>query len=281
MLADMVDLPLEAAGVVGAPPSTRVQVLGGHVDLVTPAEVLAFTARAVAERRGGIVANHNLHSLSLIRRDPDMRAFYARADLIEADSTPMIAWGALLGLPIRRRHRATYLDWREDFWRLARDRGWRVFHLGGAPGVAERAAATIRARWPGVTLGVRNGWFDMAGPENAAVAAEVRAFRPDVLFVGMGMPRQERWLLDNLSDLEPCVAFPVGGAFDYEAGAVPTPPRWTGRLGVEWLARFCAEPSRLFGRYFVEPWTLVPAALADVGRAAAGRAGQSTPRSDS
>lgn len=277
----MVDLVLGAPAAFSEPSPLRVRVLGGDVDLVTPAEVMDFTARAVAERRGGIVANHNLHSLSLIRRDPSMRAFYDQADLIEADSTPMIAWGALLGLPIRRRHRATYLDWREDFWRVAREKGWRVFHLGGAPGVAERAAEAIRCRWPGVTLGVRHGVFEMTGPQNAAVVEELRAFRPDVLLVGMGMPRQERWLLNNLAALQPCVAFPIGGAFDYEAGAVPTPPRWTGRLGVEWLARFCAEPRRLFTRYFVEPWTLVPAALTDVGRAVAGRASQSTPRSDS
>jgi len=261
-------LPFALPAADAEPGRGRVRVLGGEVDLVTPAEVMAFTARAIAERRTAVVANHNLHSLSLIRRDPSMAAFYGRADLIEADSTPMIAWAALLGLPLRRRHRATYLDWREDFWRLAREKGWRVFHLGGAPGVAARAAEAIRGRWPGVILEVRDGWFDPAGADNASVVEAVRGFRPEVLFVGMGMPRQERWLLDNLDALGPCVAFPVGGAFDYEAGVVPTPPRWTGRLGVEWLARFLAEPRRLFVRYFVEPWTLIPAALGDVRRTA-------------
>ncbi len=248
-------------------------MLGGEVDVVTPAEVLAFTAEAVRTGRRAIIANHNLHSLHLIRREPAMEALYARADMIEADSTPMIAWATLLGLPLRRRHRATYLDWREDFWRLAAAGGWRVFYLGGAPGVAARGAEVIQARHPGAPIETHDGYFDPDGPSNEAVRAAIAAFNPHVLFVGMGMPRQERWMAANLDQLPPCVAFNVGAAFDYEAGATRTPPRWTGRLGVEWLARFLHEPRRLFTRYFLEPWTLVPAALGDVARAL-----QSTPR---
>jgi len=243
------------------PPPQRVRLLGGEVDLVTPAEVLAFTAEAVAHGRKAVVANHNLHSLHLVRRNAPMRAFYDRADLIEADSTPLIAWGMLLGRPIRRRHRSTYLDWREDFWRLAVHYGWRVFYLGGAPGVAETAAGAIRGRWPGAEIGVRDGFFRLDDP---AVVAEVAAYRPDVLFVGMGMPRQEAWTAAALDRLPPCVVFTVGAAFDYEAGAVPTPPRWTGRVGLEWFWRFCAEPRRLFIRYFVEPWSLLPQAFDDL-----------------
>src|ERR1700753_4072757 len=115
--------------------ASRIRLLGGDVDAVTPAQVIAFTGDRIAAGRAAIVANHNLHSLHLIRRDPQMAAFYAMADLVEADSTPMIVWGRLLGRPISRAHRATYLDWREDFWRAASERGWRVFYLGGAPGV--------------------------------------------------------------------------------------------------------------------------------------------------
>lgn len=253
--------PCLEPGTLGA---ARLRLLGGEVDLVTPADVMAFTARAVSEGRRAIVANHNLHSLHLLQRDEEMRAFYARADLIEADSTPLIAWGALLGHAIRRRHRATYLDWRELFWAEAASRGWRVFYLGGAPGVADRGAEAIRRRWPGAAIATRDGMFDMAGDVNREILCQIHAFKPDVLFVGMGMPRQERWILQNICSLPPCVAFNVGAAFDYEAGAVPTPPRWTGRFGVEWLWRLCIEPRRLATRYLLEPWTLIPAAMRDV-----------------
>ena len=244
----------------------RLRLLGGEVDLVTPAEVMAFTAAAVTAKRPAIVANHNLHSLHQTRRDPAMQAFYAAADLIEADSTPLIAWGALLGRPIRRRHRATYLDWRELFWAEACRRGWRVFYLGGAPGVAERGASAIRERWPRARVGAADGYFEPGSAGDASRLETIRNFRPDVLFVGMGMPRQERWVVENRAALPVCVTFNVGAAFDYEAGAQATPPRWTGRLGVEWLWRLVGDPRRMARRYLLEPWTLIPAAIGDVGR---------------
>jgi len=244
----------------------RIRLLGCEMDAVTTDEVMAHLAACVEAGRRSLVANHNLHSVHLYRRDARMRALYALADLVEIDSMPLIAWGRLLGYGLEREHRNTYLDWRERFWREAAARGWRVFHLGCRPGVGEAARAALHERWPGVEIGERHGYFDMAGPENDAVLAEIAAFAPDILLVGMGMPRQERWILDNWDRLPSAVTLPVGAAFDYEAGAVATPPRWTAALHLEWLARFLAEPGRLFHRYFIEPWSLVPAALADLTR---------------
>jgi len=131
--------------------------------------------------------------------------------------------------------------------------------------VAAKGAQAVRERWPSVQLEVRDGYFDMEDPvADAGVLAEVRAARPDVLFVGMGMPRQERWIARHHRRLGPCVTFSVGAAFDYEAGVVATPPRWTGRIGLEWLYRFATEPKRLFTRYFIEPWSLIGPALGDL-----------------
>ena len=96
------------------------------------------------------------------------------------------------------------------------------------------------------------------------MVAEITAFRPHILFVGMGMPRQEAWLLHHTEFLPPCVTFSVGAAFDYEAGAQSAAPRWVGRAGLEWLYRLVRDPKRLFYRYCVEPWTLFPVALTDI-----------------
>lgn len=251
------------------PPSfRRISLLGQPVDLVTAEGLMRLLQTPPAGGAPRVVANHNAHSLFLVQRHPQMRAFYERADLIEADSMPLIFWGMLLGEPIRPRHQQTYLVWRERFWDLADAAGLRVFHLGGAPGVAERAVDRLARRAPRAAFGTHHGYFDArpASPENEAVIRTIRQFNPDILFVGMGMPRQEIWIHQNLTALPACTVLPVGAAFDYEAGIKPPAPRWMGRLGLEWAYRFSREPRRLFWRYGVEPWRLLPAAAGDLRR---------------
>lgn len=256
-------------------PPTRLRLLGAEVDLVTPAEMLANVESWVAAGRPAVVANHNLHSLHFYGRSQEMRAFFEVADLIQVDSMPMVAWGALLGLPLKREHRSTYLDWRDDFWRLADACGWRVFYLGGAPGVAEAACRRLARRWSGVSLGARDGFFKEK--DEPAVVEQINAFAPDIVFVGMGMPRQEGWILRNHQALRRGVLFNVGAAFDYEAGAQTAAPRWAGRIGLEWLFRLIGQPRRLAYRYLIEPWSLAPAALADVRAALRGESRLSRP----
>ena len=247
----------------------RVQLLGGAVDLVTPREVLGAIERATQRATPVLIANHNAHSLFLVRRSAELRRFFAIADLIQIDSTPLIAWGRLMGLPARRAMRSTYLDWRDDFWTLAEARRWRVFYLGGKPGVAAKAAERLGARYPNTVIAHRDGYFDAApnSPDNDSVRQVIADFDPDVLMVGMGMPRQELWALRNRDVMRRGAILTVGAAFDYEAGAQWAPPRWTGRLGVEWLARLVSQPRRLSSRYLIEPWWLVGPALRDIGAA--------------
>lgn len=248
--------------------ATRLRLLGECVDLLTPARVLEHVRAAVAAGRRAVIANHNLNSLNLIRNHAGMRAFYDAAEVVQIDSTPLIVFGRLLGLPVDRSHRSTYLDWREDFWAMADRLGWRVFYLGGTARTGIEARDRLSARWPGATIETRSGYFDVEGAaDNAAVLARIAAFRPDVLMVGMGMPRQEAWVARHLDALPDCVILNVGAAFDYEAGAQKAAPRWTGRMGVEWLYRLARDPRRLFRRYCVEPWSLMGPAMRDIAEA--------------
>lgn len=250
-------------------PSERARLLGEAMDFVRPEEVLDLIQTRVAERRRTIVANHNLHSLYLIRREPLMRAFYDQAELVEVDSRPLLAVARALGLSSRGFHRCTYLDWRDHFWSLANRQGWRVLYIGGAPGVAAEAARRLRLRYPGAEIETVDGYFDprRTGPANVAVLARARAFDPHVLFVGMGMPRQEAWVAENLAALPRSVILSVGAAFDYEAGVQATAPRWMGRMGIEWLYRLTRDPARLWRRYVIEPWDLLPALGRDIAAA--------------
>ncbi|MFT3996345.1 MAG: WecB/TagA/CpsF family glycosyltransferase [Asticcacaulis sp.] len=240
----------------------RLALMGAEVDAVTPDMVMNFIAGT--RGRQTVIANHNLHSLYLYQKHADMRRFYAQADIVEIDSVPLIAWGRLMGFELSLENRCTYLDFREQFWECAVREGWRVYHIGGAPEHNELSKQAILQRYPEVQLEVRTGYFDMNGPENDALIADINACRPDVLLVGMGMPRQEMWILNNMDRLPACAILPVGAAFDYEAGVMYAPPRWAGKMGIEWLVRFLHEPRRLFSRYFIEPWSLMPLMVRDM-----------------
>jgi N-acetylglucosaminyldiphosphoundecaprenol N-acetyl-beta-D-mannosaminyltransferase len=244
----------------------RFELLGAGIDRLSTSDIMNFIARRVAQKTRAIVANHNLHSLYLYQKDTSMRAFYDRVDLIEIDSMPLIAWGRMMGHDLTRQNRCTYLDFRDEFWALAAERGWKVYHVGGKPEHNEASKAEILRRHPGISLEMHHGYFDVNGAENQAVINDIHDKAPDVLLVGMGMPRQELWILRNLERLPDCVMLPIGAAFDYEAGVQTAAPRWTGQIGLEWLVRFACDPKRLFGRYFLEPWTLMPLMMVDVWR---------------
>lgn len=244
----------------------RVQMLGGNIDLMRPQEVLQYLSDCVDTGQKTVIGNHNLHSLYLLPRTPGMKALYDQVDVVQLDSTPLVLFGKLLKLPVGREHRSTYLDWRDAFWSLADQKGWRIAYVGGADGVAKTAAARLTGHYPGAKIEPLSGYFDAreGSADNRQVLARIKAFQPHVVMVGMGMPRQEIWIAENLSDLPDCPILPVGAAFDYEAGIQKAAPRWMGRLGVEWLFRLVVDPQRLFTRYCVEPWFLIGPALKDL-----------------
>ncbi len=248
---------------VSAPPQTAreyvrsVDVLGCRVHAVTALELTNLLDAAVAEGEPCIIANHNLHSLYLYQRDARLREFFSKSKWVHADGMAIVLLARLTGAQIDRSCRITYVDWLPLLMERAALRGWRVFYLGSRPGVADKGLAILRERFPGLQMEVAHGYFDPAGEENEAVLGKIRTFAPDVVMVGMGMPRQELWIVDNLGRLGPAVLLPCGASIDYVAGAIPTPPRWAGRCGLEWLYRLIAEPGRLWKRYLVEPWALL------------------------
>jgi N-acetylglucosaminyldiphosphoundecaprenol N-acetyl-beta-D-mannosaminyltransferase len=205
-----------------------------------------------------------LHSIYLYHHDPKMKYFYDRAAAhVFIDGMPIILWGWLMGYPLRPSHRFTGVDWFFPFMARAAKEGWRVFYLGNRPGIAETGAQRFRAQHPDLLIKTQHGFFE-PGKETDAVIAQINAYAPDVLLVGMGMPRQEHWILDYHAQLQVKCIITVGATMDYFAGAIPIPPRWMGQVGLEWLARLWAEPRRLARRYLIEPWSLLPYMVADV-----------------
>jgi N-acetylglucosaminyldiphosphoundecaprenol N-acetyl-beta-D-mannosaminyltransferase len=232
-------------------------------------EMNQLVEQGIRERQKWIIANLNLHSVYLFHRYPKLREFYSRADYTYVDGMPLVALGRLYGYPLQREHRVTNADWTVPLMQLAAEKGWRVFNVGSPRQVAEKCAAELRRLYPTLQLEVSDGYFDARADsaENEALIGRINAYRPDLLLVGMGMPRQEFWTQDNCARLDARVILSSNGAaFDHVAGAVPTPPRWTGRIGLEWLFRLVNEPRRLFTRYCVEPWYILLLLLLDYPR---------------
>ena len=243
-----------------------IHLLGITVNPLTIKDLHSLIAEAVTSSQKWIIANHNLHSIYLYHYNSKMRAFYAKANYIHVDGMAIVLLGKLLGLPLKREHRVTYADWTNPLMAEAAQKGWRVFYLGSKPGVAELGAELLQKRFPSLQIATTHGYFDIRqdSQENLAVLAMINAYQPHVLMMGMGMPRQEQWVLDNLEQLPTNAILNAGAAIDYVAGAVPTPPRWAGRLGLEWLFRLLTEPQRLWRRYLVEPWFILRLFLAEL-----------------
>ncbi len=237
-------------------PRKEVRFLGVELNPMTLPELNALVELAIRERHKWIVANHNLHSLYLFHKREFFRLFYARVDWTAIDGMSLVALGRLYGYALARGQRVTYVDWTPRLIELAAERGWRVFYLGGKPGVAERGVTLFKSLHPSLVMEACDGFFDarQGSQANEEVLRQIDEFKPDLLFVGMGMPRQEFWIDQNFDRLPASVVLPCGAAIDYFAQAVPTPPRWAGKIGLEWMFRFFSEPRRLFTRYLMEPW---------------------------
>jgi len=233
-----------------------VSLLGVRINPLTIPELNARVAAVVEEGGKRVIANYNLHALYLYYHDAMMRKFFASVDCAHIDGMSLVFLGRLLGLPLSRAQRVTYVDWVGPLMAEAARQGWRIFYLGSRPGVADKGAEKLRATYPSLNIQTSHGYFDIrpGSAENAAVIKRIDAFRPHVLLVGMGMPRQEYWVLENIEHLDCKAILTAGACMDFVAGAIPTPPRWMGRCGLEWLYRLFSDPARLWRRYLLEPW---------------------------
>lgn len=235
---------------------TRIQLMGLRLNPVSVTEMPSLVAEAIQNNEHWIIGHHNLHSVYLWYREPSMRQFYEAAEYIHIDGMFLILLAKVLGVPLKRKNRATSLDFFPILACRAATENWRIFYLGSKPRVAAEAAAELQQRYPSLQIRAHHGYFNTnrLSEENQRVVAEINAYEPHVLLVGMGMPRQEIWILENQCNVGANVIFSIGALMDYVAGEIPTPPRWFASVYLEWMYRLYSEPIRLWRRYLIEPW---------------------------
>lgn len=243
-------------------------ILGVTVNAIDVETLFALMESIIRSGRKHVIANHNLHSIYLYHHDPKMRRFYELASYTFVDGTPLVHWGRLLGHQLSYRHRISSIHWIRPLLARGVTEGWRTYLLGGKPGTAARAAAILGADVAGAQIETHHGYFEMrpGHPEAEAVLEDIARCRPHILCLGMGMPRQEHWILEHFPRIEANVILNLGGFMELITGELPMPPSWAAPAGVEWLYRLATRPGRVWRRYLVEPWFLLPWLLGDLRR---------------
>jgi N-acetylglucosaminyldiphosphoundecaprenol N-acetyl-beta-D-mannosaminyltransferase len=188
----------------------------------------------------------NAHCSNVAGNDAEYAAILQRAEAVYADGQAIVWASGFLGDALPERVNAA--DFILELLRRGAGENLKIFLLGSAPGVAERAAARFRAEIPALQIvGVRDGFFD----DEAQLLADITAAAPDILLVGMGVPLQEKWVAAHLPQLNAHVVWCVGAMFEYYGEARARAPVWMRKAGLEWLFRLVLEPRRMWRRYLV------------------------------
>lgn len=219
----------------------RVEILGISVDPVTMPEALARIERFIEEGVPRIVVTADASGLVAAQSDKQWRQIIENADLVTPDSVGVVWASQKMGEPIKER--VSGVDLVDEICALSATKGYRLYFLGAAPGIAEKAAVELCAKNTGANIvGTRDGFFDAA--QEDGVVAEIRDSKPDVLFVAMGIPKQEKFIALHLYEIAAKVSIGVGGSFDVLSGSVKRAPVFVQRLRLEWLWRLINNPRK-------------------------------------
>ena len=219
----------------------RIRILGIAVDNVVETEAIERIAGFVSENRPHQIVTVNPEFVMEARHNSAFRRVLAAADLATPDGFGLLLAARLRGDAFRGR--VTGVALAALIAARAAERGWSLFLLGAAPGVAERAAAALQRNHPGLRIaGCYAG--SPRRDQEPGIRARIIAAQPTVLLVAYGHPAQELWIARNQPLLRVPVAIGVGGVFDYLAGETPRAPAWMRRSGLEWLYRLIRQPRR-------------------------------------
>lgn len=231
----------------------HIDVLGVPIACIDMAGMIAEIRRFLAVRapgeRGVFVCFRDVHGVVVAQDDPQLMAAHRNAFLVVADGKPLAILGRARGNSGMDQVRG--IDSVPALCQASLTGGWRHFFLGGLPGVADELAKTMARRFPGlVVAGTECPPFEpMSKSDTDAMVARVNAARPDLVWVGLGSPKQELWMAEMAPRLTGAVCLGVGAAFDVHTGRVKHAPEWARRGGVEWAYRIFQEPRRLTRRY--------------------------------
>lgn len=237
------------------------RIFGLRLTPTTPDDIIDATELSIEHNQQLIIAHQNLHGLYVELTDDAFHALHELPQtMVHIDGFPIVylAWLHKLRHTTMK-HRAAIHDWLPDYVRTASDKRWRLYCIGSNADVNAKAITKLSEMAPHADIKGHDGYFDSTKgcAENQAILDEIAAFNPDIVVVGMGMGRQEQWILENHEDLGNRCIIAVGACLEYMSGEMPMSPRWFGPFGLEMVYRLVTRPRRYAHRYLIEPWLLL------------------------
>jgi N-acetylglucosaminyldiphosphoundecaprenol N-acetyl-beta-D-mannosaminyltransferase len=229
----------------------RTNILGIRVSAITMEMAVGTIEEWIVRREPHYVCVTGVHGVMESQRDEALRRIHNAAGLVTPDGMPLVWLSRLSGF--RYVQRVYGPELMLAMCERSAKQGYGQFFYGGAPGVADKLANRLQLFFPNLRIsGVFSPPFRPLSPEeDEAVIKRVDAAQPDIVWVGLSTPKQERWMSDHVGRLKAPVLIGVGAAFDFHAGLKKQAPYWMQRSGLEWLFRLLTEPRRLWRRYLI------------------------------
>lgn len=226
------------------------EIMGVRIAAIDMEWLLQFTRENISSLSGDYLCVSNVHTTVTAYEDPEYRAVQNGGIMAIPDGGPLSGVGRKRGYPDMQR--TTGPSYMEEVLKLSAETGWRHYFYGGTEETLEKLQQVLAERYPGVAVaGLYSPPFrPLTEEEDAQVVAKINASQPDFLWVGLGAPKQERWMAAHQEKVKGFMVG-VGAGFDYLAGNIERAPQWMQRCNLEWLYRLLQDPKRLFKRYLV------------------------------
>ncbi|HZK11265.1 MAG TPA: WecB/TagA/CpsF family glycosyltransferase [Atribacterota bacterium] len=240
--------------------TNRIKLFQVGIDQIDNQETIQKIEKFIVSKKPHQIATPDTLAVLRARKDPEYHKILKSVDLVTPDGAGILWAATTLNYPLPER--VTGIDIIHNICRLAARKKYSLYLLGSCPGVAGEAALNLSKKYPGIKIvGTHHGYFNCKdfrncenikggnndrNKEEEEIVAEIKEKKPDILLVGMGVPKQEKWINKNLKRLDVPVCMGIGGSFDVLSGRIPRAPLWMQRHGMEWIYRSIKQPNRAF-----------------------------------
>ena len=234
-------------------PLKRMRFMNSYIDNVTMEEAIDHIEECIQQRKVGQVITPNVDQIVRMETDGYFKEICDNAELLLTDGHPLLWIAKWYGTPIKEKICGS--DLVPCLCEVAAQKGYSVFLLGAAPGVAQRAANKLLEKFPNLKVaGVYSPpmGFEKDREEIDRINQMLRNSHADMLFVGMGVPKQDIFIYENMAVYQIPMSFSIGGTIDFIAGEQKRAPKWVSKIGMEWFYRLCQSPKRMFKRYIID-----------------------------